>query len=152
MPYFSTKRFGPISTGHRQWRHNGHCAFVHGYGRIVEIVFGAEELDARGWVVDFGDLRDVKKWLEEEWDHRVLLAYDDPLLEEFKALDEKGGIDINILPPEYGPGIEQSCKYVFDNVDEIINEKTHERCWVESVRIWEHENNSAFYEREYDND
>ena len=61
--FTSSKRFGPISTGHRQWRAQNHCSFVHGYGRFVEITFGCYQRDERGWVVDFGDLRDVKKWL-----------------------------------------------------------------------------------------
>lgn len=143
--YFSSKRFGPISTGHRQWKDNGHCAWAHGYGRIVEIIFWGSELDSRGWIVDFGDLRDVKKWLNDQWDHRILLAHDDPLIDQFKTLETLGGCNINIMPKEYGPGIELSCKFVYDMVDEIINEKTNGRCGVQQVRIWEHENNSAIY-------
>ena len=82
--FTSSKRIGPISTGHRQWKHEGHCSFAHGYGRYVEFTFACHERDHRGWVFDFGDLKDVKKWLEDQWDHRLLLAYDDPLLNEFK--------------------------------------------------------------------
>lgn len=143
--YYSTKRFGPISTGHRQWRDTGHCAWAHGYGRIVEIVFQASKLDERGWVMDFGDLRDVKAWLESEWDHRILLAADDPLLDQFQTLHELGGCNINVLPEPYGPGIELSCKYVYDRVNDMVKMKTNGRCGVVSVRIWEHENNSAIY-------
>jgi len=143
--FFSTKRFGPISTGHRQWRSDTHCSWVHGYGRIVEIVFWGNKLDERGWVVDFGDLRDVKTWLEGEWDHRVLLAADDPLLNQFMILQELGGINVNVMLPPYGPGIEQSCHYVYDEVNDMIQYKTNGRCGVSQVRIWEHENNSAIY-------
>ncbi len=143
--FFSTKRFGPISTGHRQWRHDGHCSYAHGYGRIVKIIFGTEELDDRGWAVDFGDLKAVREWLVSEWDHRILLASDDPLLDEFKTLHELGGVNINIMPEEYGPGIELSCKYVYDHVDAMIRMRTNDRCWVQMVEIWEHENNSAIY-------
>ena len=143
--FFSTKRFGPISTGHRQWRHDGHCSYAHGYGRIVKIIFGSASLDDRGWAVDFGDLRAVREWLESEWDHRILLANDDPLLDEFKTLHELGGVNINIMPEGYGPGIELSCMYVFDYVNKLIEERSQGRCWVQMVEIWEHENNSAIY-------
>ena len=143
--YFSTKRFGPISTGHRQYKSDTHCRWVHGYRRIVEIVFWGSELDERGWVVDFGDLRDVKTWLESEWDHRVLIAHDDPHLGLLQMLEEADVINLNVLPPEYGPGIELSCKYVYDKVDQLVKTKTNNRCGVHSVRIWEHENNSAIY-------
>ena len=147
MSFYSTKRFGPISTGHRQWKHNGHCSFAHGYGRIVKIIFGGYKLDEKGWVVDFGALKPIKQFLEQEWDHRLLLAADDPLLEDFLALHEKGGCNINVMHPPYGPGIELSCAYVFDFADTLVIEGTNGRCWVQSVEIWEHENNSAIYER-----
>ena len=64
MKYTSSKRIGPISTGHRQWKDNGHCSFVHGYGRYVELTFACEERDEKGWVMDFGDLKDVKQLIE----------------------------------------------------------------------------------------
>ena len=70
MKYTSSKRIGPISTGHRQWKHDGHCSYAHGYGRYIEFTFACKRSDHRGWVMDFGDLKDVKKWLEDEWDHR----------------------------------------------------------------------------------
>lgn len=151
MPFYSTKRFGPISTGHRQWRDNSHCSYAHGYGRTVKIIFGAYELDERGWVVNFsrsGPLKGVKEWLEGQWDHRLLLAHDDPRVPDFKEAHEKGMVDVNVLPEEYGPGIELSCKMVYDYVDTQVREHTNGRCWVESVEIWEHENNSAIYVRD----
>lgn len=149
MAFFSTKRFGPISTGHRQWRDSGHCAYVHGYGRIVKVEFGCTELDDKGWVVDFGGLKEFKKWLESEWDHRLLISSEDPELNEFQQQHERGIIDLNVMDAGkgYGPGIEQSAKYVFDNLEAQIQQMYGGRCWVESVEIWEHENNSAGYRR-----
>ena len=140
----STKKFGPISTGHRQWLHDGHCSWVHGYGRNVQITFACNQLDERGWVMDFGGLKEVKKFLEDEWDHRTLISEHDPLLPDLLELQEKGGININVMYDPYGPGIEQSCLFVFDNVNDLINQKSN-RVWVEKVEIWEHENNSAYY-------
>lgn len=147
MAYFSTKRFGPISTGHRQWRDDGHCAYMHGYGREVKVIFGCNELDDKGWVVDFGGLKDFKKWLEGEWDHRLLISSQDPELDKMIELDTQGLIDLNVMEASYGygPGIEQSCKYVFDHLDSVVREMYNGRCWVESVEIWEHCNNSAMY-------
>ena len=43
--YRSTKKIGPISTGHRQWRDDGHCSYVHGYGRYVQFTFASDALD-----------------------------------------------------------------------------------------------------------
>ena len=147
MKFKSTKRFGPITTGHRQWRDSGHCSYVHGYGRYVRLTFEASELDERGWVMDFGDLKDVKKWIESEWDHRVLIAADDPLLSDLQELESKGGIYLNVLDDGYYPGIEESCRYLYDKLNPMVKEKTNNRVEITRVEVWEHENNHAEYVR-----
>ena len=153
--YLSTKQFGPVSTGHRQWRaaeirDSSRCAWAHGYGRYVELTFGAKELDERGWVVDFGGLQFVKDFLDKEWDHRLLLSSEDPLLDDFLAIDKKGGVNVNVMDASkgWGPGIEQSCKFLFDNINPEIKKQTNNRCWIDMVRVWEHEKNSAMYQPE----
>ena len=147
MKYKSSKRFGPITTGHRQWRDKGHCSYVHGYGRYVRLTFEATELDERGWVMDFGDLRDVKSWIESECDHRTLIAVDDPAIPELKELEKVGGINLNILPEGYLPGIEESCRYLYDKLKTVIQRKTNNQVEITRVEIWEHENNQAEYVR-----
>ena len=147
MKYKSSKRFGPITTGHRQWRDKGHCSYVHGYGRYVRLTFEATELDERGWVMDFGDLRGVKKWIEDEWDHRTLIAADDPVIPELKALEKVGGINLNILPEGYLPGIEESCRYLYDNLNPMIQQKTNNRVELTRIEIWETERNQGEYVR-----
>ena len=57
MKYYSTKKFGPITTGHRQWKDSGHCKYVHGYARYVEITFACHDLNDKQWVMDFGGLK-----------------------------------------------------------------------------------------------
>ena len=147
MKFKSTKRFGPITTGHRQWKDKGHCSFVHGYGRYIRLTFEASELDERGWVMDFGDLKDVKKWIESEWDHRVLIAADDPLLSDLQELESKGGIYLNVLDDGYYPGIEESCRYLYDKLNPIVKDKTNNRVEITRVEVWEHEINHAEYVR-----
>jgi 6-pyruvoyltetrahydropterin/6-carboxytetrahydropterin synthase len=145
--YYSTKRIGPISTGHRQWRDKGHCKWAHGYGRYVKFTFACKTLDERMWCMDFGDLKWVKKWLEDQWDHRMLIASDDPYLKLFKELHEMDAISMNVMDVTkgWGPGIEASCKFVFDNINPKIQELTNNRVWIDTVEIYEHEFNSAFY-------
>jgi 6-pyruvoyltetrahydropterin/6-carboxytetrahydropterin synthase len=147
MKFKSSKRFGPITTGHRQWRDKGHCSYVHGYGRYVRLTFEATELDECGWVMDFGDLRGVKNWIEDEWDHRTLIASDDPVIPELKALEKVGGINLNILPEGYLPGIEESCRYLYDKLNPIIQRKTNNRVEITRVEIWETEKNQGEYVR-----
>ena len=67
-------------------------------------------------------------------------------MSDFKILHEKGGCNLNIMDIEqgWGPGIEASCKFIYDYVDQWIKKLTDSRVWVHKVQIWEHENNSAF--------
>jgi len=97
--------------------------------------------------MDFGDLKWVKKWLEDQWDHRMLIASDDPYLKLFKELHEMDAISMNVMDVTkgWGPGIEASCKFVFDNINPKIQELTNNRVWIDTVEIYEHEFNSAFY-------
>ena len=81
MPYKSTKTFGHelgLSSAFRQWKAQSHCRFVHGYALAVKFEFEAEELDVRNWVVDFGSLKSLRKMLEDTFDHKLLVAEDDP--------------------------------------------------------------------------
>ena len=149
----STKKIGPISTCHRNWkaasnpnRNSKKCAYIHGYSRWVEFTFQGE-LDCHQWVQDFGDCRFIKEFLEKEWDHRVLVAGNDPELETLGKLHEQGLIDLNVIPFEngWGPGIEGSAKYVFDHIQPILTEKTNGRVRIAKIEIWEHDHNSASF-------
>jgi 6-pyruvoyltetrahydropterin/6-carboxytetrahydropterin synthase len=51
----------------------GHpCGRPHGHNYLVEARIGAPELDARGFVIDFGDLATFRSWLDANFDHRWL--------------------------------------------------------------------------------
>ena len=96
--------------------------------------------------MDFGGLKHIKKWLDDQWDHRLLISNDDPLLSDFEKLHEKGGCNLHVMDIArgWGPGIEASCKFVYDYVDQWIKTQTDSRVFVHKVQIWEHENNSAY--------
>lgn len=77
----STKTFGHelgFSCAFRQWRAHSHCRFIHGYALGFRFVFAAEETDHCGWVVDFGGLKSLRAILETTFDHKLLVAEDDP--------------------------------------------------------------------------
>ena len=91
-----------LSCAFRQWRADSHCRFLHGYALAVRLEFGANELDDNGWVIDFGALKPVKAWLCDTFDHKLLVAADDPMLADFKALAAKGGAELVIWPEGLG--------------------------------------------------
>ena len=72
--------------GHRLLHYEGKCRHLHGHNASVEIELASEELDERGMVHDFSEIKQtVKKWIDDNIDHVMLLNKDDdiiPLLEE----------------------------------------------------------------------
>ena len=139
--YTSTKTFTGLPCAHRQWRDKGHCSLVHGYDRTVIFTFGCNHLDDKDWVVDFGGLKEVKRWLESKFDHTLLINEDDPMLPVFQEHDGKLW-KLTVMP---NVGMEASSKYIYDHVNPMIKHMTDNRCWVVSVECRENVKNSAIY-------
>ena len=96
-PYSCSKSFSGYPCCHRQWRHQGHCRFVHGYSRSFNLWFAATELDACGFVVDFSSLRPFEERLRQQFDHTFLVNADDPLLAEWQRLHDLQAIDLRVM-------------------------------------------------------
>lgn len=51
----------------------GHqCGRLHGHNYVVRVELSSSALDTTGFVLDFGDLAPVKRWLDDTLDHRHL--------------------------------------------------------------------------------
>ena len=75
--------------GHRLLDYEGKCRHLHGHNGRVLITIAAEQLDHRGMVLDFGDIkRVVATWIDEQLDHRMLLRRDDPAVPLLRELGE----------------------------------------------------------------
>jgi len=73
-----------------------------------------------------------------------VVAADDPELDTFKLMSEKGMIDLRIA--EKGVGIERTAEWVYETTNKFVTEQTNNRVRVIKVEVWEHEGNSAIYE------
>jgi 6-pyruvoyltetrahydropterin/6-carboxytetrahydropterin synthase len=146
MPYRSSKTLNNFPCSHRRHVHKGHCAFVHGYSRSFTFWFEADELaPGTGFVMDFGQMKEVKAWLDYRFDHTLLLDEDDPLLGKFRDLEKLGACRIITFD---SVGMEGTAKYVFDNVRRMIRIQTHGRVRLVSVECRENNKNSAIYASE----
>jgi 6-pyruvoyltetrahydropterin/6-carboxytetrahydropterin synthase len=141
--YQSTKLIELGSCAFRQPSAVSRCKLCHGYQLKAKFWFGAAELDDRNWVVDFGGLKDLKAILQNQFDHKLVIAGNDPLLPLFRELHEKGGCDLVVM--ENGVGIERFAEFCFNTADAYIRDLTYGRCWVTKVEVFEHEANSAIY-------
>lgn len=143
----STKTFTHslgLSASYRNWRAvHSHCSFLHGYALQVELVFEAGTLDNRAWVVDFGSLKPVREWLLNMFDHKTLVAKDDPLLGLYKEGATAGIFDLTIVD---AISCEAFSYMIYERVHQWLSESGNaERCLLRSVKVSEHSGNSATY-------
>jgi 6-pyruvoyltetrahydropterin/6-carboxytetrahydropterin synthase len=147
--YASTKQYGHelgLSSAFRQWRAHSHCRFIHGYALAVKFVFEADELDRHGWVVDFGSLKSLKGILEDNFDHKLLVAEDDPELETLKRLEARGLAQVRVLP---AVGCEHFAEYIYGVAEVWLRDNGYApRVRLASVKVCEHGANTAIYARE----
>ena len=128
---------------HRSPGHDGHCRFLHGYDRSFTFWFGCDARDDNGFVVDFGDLKPLRAWLEDLFDHTTLVNEDDPALDTFRTLEAEGLIQLRLLPDTSTEGC---AKYVFEHADSWVRERTGGRAWCVRVEARENTKNAALYE------
>mgnify|MGYP001228724749 FL=1 len=140
--YTSSKTYRNYPCAHRQWKHQGHCAYIHGYSREFIFHFDAKERDEHGWVVGFGDLKPLKEWLDYMFDHTLLIASDDPEIELFKKMDEQGICDLRTLPDN---SIEGCAKFILEYVNKLLLNITKGRSRCFKVEVRENDKNSASY-------
>lgn len=141
----STKCFGHdlgLSAAFRQWRAASHCRLVHGYALAVRFEFEADILDERNWVVDFGSFEDVKQFLREHFDHKLLVAADDPQRGTFEALGNLGLADVVVVP---ATGCEKFAELIYTFTKRWLVRQHGHRVRLVSVEVKEHGANSAIY-------
>jgi 6-pyruvoyltetrahydropterin/6-carboxytetrahydropterin synthase len=147
----SSKVFDGFSTVFRQHKaENTHCRFIHGYGISFKVYFEGE-LDGRNWVWDFGGMKraktqidgmNPKEWMEYMFDHTTIIAEDDPFLEAFRKMDDVGAAQIRVIP---ATGAERFSEYIFNKLNEFVQEETEGRVRVTKVKFMEHGKNAAYY-------
>lgn len=133
-----------LSCAFRQWKAQSHCRFLHGYALQVTlefVEFGG--LSEENWVVDFGGLQEVKDWLASQFDHKVIVAQDDPAIDEFRRLNELGIIQLVILQIV---GCEAFSLHIRNYVKGWLGRHgLSDRVRLDCVKVQEHESNYAFW-------
>jgi len=150
MSYVSTKIFDNYSVALRQHKaQHSHCQLLHGYALRFKVWFSSETLDDMNWVVDFGGFKDapigngLKSWLEDNFDHTLLIEKDDPYLDFFESAAMEGICKLNVMDRM---GCESLAKMVHDKFNEVLSKTDAGRCRVDRVECFENDKNSAIYE------
>lgn len=135
----TVERYHDISMGHRVVGHENKCRHLHGHNYRIHFVCTATELDPLGRVIDFGVVKQLLcDWLEQHWDHRMMLWEQDPLL---PSLEDIVPEDLVLVP--FNPTAELMAQYLV----EVVGPQQLEGTGVQlvSVRIDETRKCSATY-------
>jgi 6-pyruvoyltetrahydropterin/6-carboxytetrahydropterin synthase len=121
--------------GHRLLNYEGKCKYLHGHNGRAVITLEAPDLDARGMVLDFSDIkRVVATWIDNTLDHRMILNRQDPAVPTLRELGEPMHL-IDANPTA-------------ENIARLIYEFTADHGFpVVDVKLWETPNCFATYRR-----
>lgn len=129
---WQAKRYHDISCGHRVHGHEGKCANLHGHNYRIHFVCESEDLDNVGRVIDFSVIKErLCMWLENNWDHRMLIWTEDP---NFDFLYD---IDPTVVEVPFNPTAENIAKYLVEEIAPSELQGTGVRlvfCEVEETR------------------
>ena len=130
--YSVTKRID-FCYGHRLLDYDGVCKHPHGHNAVAEIEVRTDSLDARDMVCDFSDIKlVVKQWIDGQFDHKMILRHDDPLVQPLQQLGEP------VFVLDSNPTVERIARLIFDHVRE-------QGFPVVSVKVWETPTSFATY-------
>lgn len=119
--------------------------------------------------MDFGGLKEFKAWADHMFDHTLVIAEDDPMLDRFKEMSgwssnpehdgnpervqvepyrRSGVCDLRIVP---AVGCEMFAKLCYDKMAELLaggnmRYPINPTVRVKSAEVFEHAGNSAIYE------
>jgi 6-pyruvoyltetrahydropterin/6-carboxytetrahydropterin synthase len=105
-----TKRI-EFDYGHRVLGHKGKCNHLHGHRGVAEITCSSRSLDDLGVVIDFAIIKQVVgAWIDEHWDHNLILNADDPILYHKEVF---AGKEPYVMPDERNPTAEELAHLLF---------------------------------------
>jgi 6-pyruvoyltetrahydropterin/6-carboxytetrahydropterin synthase len=114
--------------GHRLLDYEGKCRHLHGHNARVVITLEGTDLDSRGMLRDFCDIKVLLQcWIDENLDHNMLLCARDPLLPLLRERGERVYV--------------MDCNPTAENIARLIFVKVREAGLpVAEVVLWETEN------------
>lgn len=151
MTFQSTKTYGHdlgLSCCFRQPKAtHSHCSKLHGYALSFKFTFECDELDENNWCVDFGGLKWLKDQLQCNFDHKLVVACDDPDKDVFFELGLHGVADVMFLDKV---GCEAFAEYAYNLAVRAMERDANlaPRVKVVSCECAEHGANSAIYKVE----
>ena len=119
--------------GHRLLDYAGKCRYLHGHNGRAVFSIRSEQVDQRGMVLDFGDIKRVmRQWIDDHLDHRMILCERDPVIAHLRELGEP----FFALP--HNPTAENIARLIY-------NAAVRQGIPIDRVDLWETPRCSASY-------
>jgi len=130
---FSISKSFSFCYGHRLLGDKGKCKNLHGHTAKIVVHLESKNLDDKGMVCHFDNLKEtIGKWIEENLDHAMLLSKEDPTAKVLKEMGER------IFMMDGNPTAENIAKLVHDQA-------RSKKLPVARVEIWESETAKAVF-------
>ena len=153
--YQSTKIFDNYSVAIRQHKAvHSHCQLLHGYALKFKVTFESVEddlenqLDEMNWIMDYGGFKSkpigngLKDWMNDMWDHTLLIEEDDPYYDFFESAASEGICKLVRMSPI---GAESAARLTFEKMNNVLSKTGGGRVKVVRVECWENDKNSSIY-------
>lgn len=101
--------------------YQGKCAHIHGHSWSVTVILQSEKLNGYGMVRDFGDVKALRKWVDDNLDHAAIVSkVDRPLLDWLVKNEQR-----HYVLPSMGevthpnPTSENLCRFLYYKAHEL---------------------------------
>jgi len=138
---YKIKRSFDFPMSHRLSKHTEKCKNLHGHNFKVTVCVQSETLDKNDMVMDFSELKEILKPIEDSFDHAMVLNQTDiQLKKNVEACLE--GSKIVLFP--YDPTAEKLAEGIFKTID-LYFSSIDSDISVDYVEVFENERSSALY-------
>ena len=141
MGRVTATRYHDFCAGHRVHGQGGKCEHLHGHNYRVHFTIEANDgLDGVGRVLDFSVIKSVLcQWLEDHWDHKMLIWKDDLILSYLKDIDK------TVVAVDFNPTAENMAAHLVNQIAPMMFRGAKLECKLVSCTIDETRKCSATY-------
>ena len=144
--YSVTKTFEFEASHKLMLSYKSPCSRIHGHSYKVEVTIKDKKLNEEGMIIDFTELKVIKEWVMENWDHALIMSKFDPDLGTFKDLERTREIIKLAEIAEENVTAEVMAQVLTNKTAECLEGKRHRGAMIE-VAVWETSSNKATFER-----
>lgn len=106
-----------FQSGHRVYKHEGKCQYLHGHSYVATIHCKADKtpLNSLGMVIDFSLIKDIIcTWIDHKFDHKFLIWEVDPMAKSLQEIDST----VAIVP--FNPTAENIACYILEEGNKLL--------------------------------